>query len=342
MTDISDHPLMNAIDAFASAHNFVRDAAEFPVAVAVSGGPDSMALCYVLSRWALQNSVQIHAITVDHGLRAESSTEARRVGEWLADLPNVRHAVLTRTIDKEHTKSRIMEDARNDRYAMMADYCASHNIRYLFVAHHRDDQAETFLFRLAKGSGLDGLSCMAASQDYGDDLVLVRPFLALSKEDIHDYCTAEDVPFIRDPSNEKDEFARPRLRASRAVLEGEGLTSKRLSVTAGRMARARAALEYYTDMAFSEALQERDADYLCFDFSMLSAQPTETRLRVLLAVISGFWPDRSYAPRMEKAEDLERRIFEGAEPFKGATLGGVVFAMEKGGEALSVRREKTP
>ena len=308
-----------------------------PLAVAVSGGPDSMALCYLLSQWVGRNGTQIHALTVDHGLRPEAAKEAAQVGDWLANWPHIRHVTLTRETVGDQD-SRIMEDARHDRYAMMADYCAQQGIENLMVAHHRDDQAETFLFRLAKGSGLDGLACMRTAQPYNDDLTILRPLLPYSKADLVAVCEDNMLPYIEDPSNKSENFARPRLRKIAAALAEEGLTPKRLSVTATRMARARQALEEITEDIFARAVQQSDMDTMALDYDFLMKQPAEIRLRVVLKLMDTLGPNRNYAPRMEKCEDLESRIFGNAH-FKAATLGGVIFRLDKAENILLAEKE---
>ncbi|MCB1721002.1 MAG: tRNA lysidine(34) synthetase TilS, partial [Alphaproteobacteria bacterium] len=112
-----------------------------PIAVAVSGGPDSMALCWLLSRWAVERGVKIHVLTVDHGLRPEAAEEAIQVGAWLGGWSQqVEHHILRW---KTPADTAIQEEARKARYGLMAEYCRVHDIRHLFLAHHRDDQAET-------------------------------------------------------------------------------------------------------------------------------------------------------------------------------------------------------
>lgn len=329
-------------DDFAALPLFqnILKAAPESVALAVSGGPDSMALCFMLSRWAQTYGIDLHAITVDHGLRPEAADEAAQVGLWLAEWPRVSHVTLARAPDNEAGQSRVMEEARHDRYAMLAGYCDKQHISHLFVAHHRDDQAETFLFRLAKGSGLDGLSCMAPVKPYDENLDIVRPFLEMTKDNIVALCKDADIPYIEDPSNKNVDFARPRLRKSAEILAGEGLSAKRLSVTASRMARARTALDYYAQAAFKDALAEKEDDYITFDYKVLRAAPAEIRLRVLLAALACFYPDRNYAPRMEKCEELAARIFDSAGGFKAATLGGAIFRLDGGRTCLSIAKEK--
>lgn len=302
------------------------------IALALSGGPDSMALCHILSHSGL---FDIYAITVDHGLRNESADEAANVQAWVKDWPRVTHTILRWDGDKPD--SRIMEEARRARYALMADYCRVRDVAHLFVAHHRDDQAETFLIRLAAGSGLDGLSGMRAQQALENGLVLVRPFLPFGKDRLVATCHARNIPFVIDPSNAKEDYLRPRLRAARAALEEEGLSNKRLSVTAARLARARDALETIAAQAYDDCRMEEDADSTTFDMDRFRACPAEIRLRLLLAVMDRLHPARDYAPRMEKVEDLLDAL-ENLD-FKGRTLGGCVFALKGAGRALYVGRE---
>jgi tRNA(Ile)-lysidine synthase len=200
------------------------------VAVAVSGGPDSMVLCRVLSfAGEGADGINIHALTVDHGLRAEASEEAELVGEWVKGWPCVKHAVLTRKAVKGKTK--IQEQAREDRYRLLARYCRDHGIETLFLAHPADDQAETILFRLAMGSGIDGLAGMQSRMQHQEHgLMLCRPFLGITKEDLVACCRAENIPYVTDPSNKNPHFARIRLRQSSEILAREGLSAKRLFV----------------------------------------------------------------------------------------------------------------
>lgn len=213
------------------------------IAIGVSGGPDSMALAYLFSRWTEeQNGPHIHVLSVDHGLRPEAVAEVEHVRQMSESWPKTAHYILK--WEGEKPAQRVQESARAARYDLMAAHCKSHDIGALALAHHRDDQAETVLFRLAKGSGLDGLAGMRQVQKRGG-LDLFRPLLDVSKEDILALCAVENIAYIEDPSNEKKRYARVRLRQSREVLEREGISSKRLAMTAKRMDRARCALDYF-------------------------------------------------------------------------------------------------
>lgn len=308
-----------------------------PLAVAVSGGPDSMALLWLLARWNKDLRQKIFVYTVDHGLRAESADEAARVQSWISGWQNVSHRILRWEGDKPET--RILEAARVARYALLAAAMKRDGAESLFIGHHRDDQAETFLIRLAKGSGLDGLAGMRAVQESPLGIKLLRPLLDVPKQDLVDLCRAENIPFVEDPTNENEEYLRPRLRAAQRILAEEGLSAKRLSVTAGRLARARDALERLSLELFDRAVTARCENGLSMDFNMLRDAPEELVLRALLRAMEEVAPADDYGPRMEKLETLMARIL-GEADFKGATLGGCVFAKRDKNRALWVGKEE--
>jgi tRNA(Ile)-lysidine synthase len=296
------------------------------LACAVSGGPDSMALLYLLSRFAEPRGVHIKAFTVDHGLRSESAEEARKVAGWCAALPNVDHEILHWSGDKP--ESRVLEEARAARYALLAGAMKRVGAQHLFVAHHQDDQAETFLIRLAKGSGLDGLSGMRSVQILDEDKYIVRPLLDAAKADLIGICDGNNIAYVNDPTNENQNYLRPRLRAAKDILEEEGLSAKRLSVTAKRLLRAREALEDLAEDLFSDALKEKREGGFVLDHALLKNSHEELVLRVVLHAMDQLRPDSDYGPRMEKAETLLERILHDPA-FNGATLGGCIFAMDR-------------
>ncbi len=310
-------------------------AGDVPLAAAVSGGPDSMALLWLLARRAAARSEIIHAYTVDHGLRPESADEASQVGAWVKDWAGVIHHILR--WEGAKPDSRILEAARAARYTLIADAMAREGLSHLCVAHHRDDQAETFLIRLAKGSGLDGLAGMRPVQARGP-VTLLRPLLDISKDDLIALCGAQDIPYVTDPTNGNGRYLRPRLRAARDILEEEGLSAKRLSVTARRMARAREALEHMATGLFAHSVIEQGQKGFLLNLNQLKASPEELVLRAILHAMDDLCPAASYGPRMESAESLVDRILHD-DAFKGATLGGCVFALDRKNETLSIERE---
>lgn len=311
--------LPHIISAFWDLHNLNG----VPLAVAVSGGPDSMALAHALVAQAAESSAELHILTVDHGLRAEAAKEAADVAAYFGGKDHVTTQVLKRILDEDNKHKRIQETARKDRYALMADYCAEKGMKYLFLAHHADDQMETVLFRLAKGSGLDGLAGMRDVQPYGKGLTLCRPLLSLSKEDLLSYCAAYDIPYIEDKSNEDDKFARVRLRKSQDVLAEEGFTAQRLSVTAQRISRAGQALDFFVEKVLGQALKNKETDRFVFSLSELIDAPEEIRLRIFQRVFGALSLEtQPYGPRLEKIEVLVTDLFAAPQDFKRRSLGG--------------------
>ncbi len=308
------------------------------VAVGVSGGPDSMALCKLLSDWSssLDCSLEIHVLSVDHGLRKQAAQEAALVHEIVSKWPHITHSVLRWEGDKPDT--RIQEEARGARYGLMAAYCERHAIKHLFLAHHQDDQAETFLFRLAKGSGLDGLAAMMPAQDYSPSLALLRPLLEVPKTRLIATCVENDVSFVEDPSNDSDKYARVRLRKSRDVLKEEGLTSKRLSTTAMRLARARQALDQISDMAMQDITIQKDTKRIALNLEVLKAWPGEIGLRVLIKSMADLNDSDGYGPRMEKVESLFEALMVSPE-FRRQTLGGCIIQRDDGASQLIIELE---
>jgi len=207
------------------------------IAVAVSGGSDSMALLHLLHS-VLSRSSQppparggeaLVAVTVEHGLRAESLTEAKAVGTWCKQ-HNIEHHILPWTGTKP--KTAVHEAARAARYELLENFCRQHHILHLATAHHADDQAETILQRIAKASGPHGLSGMA-EHSFTPQLHLWRPLLHVRKSELVNYCEVHKIPCARDPSNENEKYARGRLRGAAEVLAAEGLTVENL----GRLAQ---------------------------------------------------------------------------------------------------------
>lgn len=333
MAEISAEEFDFLLSKFPDIHN------EDVVGVAVSGGPDSMALTYLLSRWAEKHGKQVLAVSVDHGLRPEARAEAEQVGAIVMQWPCVAHQILSWVGEKPET--RILEEARAARYELLADFYKTETVRFLFLAHHLDDQAETFLIRLCKGSGLDGLSGMRLRQLYKEDdacsLTLLRPLLSVSKEQLIATCDAHGIDYVRDPSNENESFLRPRLREARAVLEAEGLSNKRLANTAGRLARAREALDEITDTVQGEACRDQGGG-VRIDLRVLERWPEEIGFRVFLRSLKRVGRQDGYGPRLEKVESLFDSLMRCRDTLK-ETLGGCIVTCDRSAGCIIIQPE---
>ncbi len=193
----------------------------FPIAVATSGGADSLALLLLTHRWAQQKKGRVIGLTVDHGLRIESKKEALFVQKW-AYKEGIEH--ITLKWEGEKPTSRLQEKAREARYQCLINWCKNNHISTLLLGHHQQDQEETFWLRLSSGSGLDGLSGMK-KKSFREGIVLLRPLLKFPKERLKATLLAENHIWIEDPSNQNPRFFRGRLRS---FLEKEGLSQIRL------------------------------------------------------------------------------------------------------------------
>lgn len=259
--------------------------------LAVSGGPDSTALLILAARWraALRKGPQLIAVTVDHGLRRESAAEARAV-EALSRKLGVRHLTLRWRGKKPETG--LQEAARAARYRLLAEAALAANARCILTAHTLDDQAETVLFRMMRGSGLTGLGAMmpASLLPSIDDteIMLARPFLDIPKARLLATLDRARMAFAHDPSNLDPRFARPRLRELMPALAREGLDARRLAMLARRLRRAEAAIEMAVGVAAS-ALSERswsERGPIVFDAEQFYRLPAEVALRLLARAIS--------------------------------------------------------
>jgi tRNA(Ile)-lysidine synthase len=265
------------------------------VVLAVSGGPDSIALMWLAARWRrnLARGPRLIAVTVDHGLRAEAAREARDV-KRLARTLDLSHRTVRWTGAKP--KTGLPAAARAARYRLLAQAARASGATHILTAHTRDDQAETLLMRMLRGSGIAGLAAMAR-QSERDGVLLARPFLHISKSQIVATLKKAKIGFADDPTNRDMNFTRPRLRALMPVLAAEGGDTRNLARLASRLARANAAVEVLADGAErylalrdGEASRSRlDASaFKIFDFKAFAAIPEEVRVRLLQRAIDRF------------------------------------------------------
>jgi tRNA(Ile)-lysidine synthase len=253
--------------------------------LAVSGGPDSTALMVLAARWrdALATPPKLIAVTVDHGLRAESKAEAVAVARLARQL-GMTHRTLRWTGRKP--KTGLQQAARAARYRLLAQAARQARVSHILTAHTLDDQAETVLIRMTRGSGMTGLAAMARGSalpaDQAGQVQLVRPLLEISKSRLIATLKAAKIPFADDPSNRDPRFTRARLRPLMPVLAQEGLDARRLSLLARRLKRADAALEAAVDLAMAGlAVTPSAAGAIAFDAAGFSRLPAEIALRVL-------------------------------------------------------------
>ncbi len=286
------------------------------VAIAVSGGADSLALCLLADAWARRRGGRVSALTVDHGLRPGSADEARAVGRWLKTRGLDHHVLRWRGAKPA---SGVQAAARTARYRLLGTWCREAGVLHLALAHHLDDQAETFLMRLGRGSGVDGLAAMSAIVEKPSARV-VRPLLGVAKVRLQATLRGLGQDWIEDPSNRDPGFARTGARAALSGLAAAGLSADVLAQTASGLARARIALEDAAAALAATCCSVYPEGYVRIDGPALAAAPAEISLRVLgrvLASVGG----AAHGPGREKLERLHARLVGGGAD-AGRTLGG--------------------
>jgi tRNA(Ile)-lysidine synthase len=258
--------------------------------LAVSGGPDSVALMWLAARWrrALARGPRLIAVTIDHGLRVEAAREAREVKR------------LARSLDIEHRTMRwngakpssgVPAAARAERYRLLGEAARRVSATHILTAHTRDDQAETLLMRLLRGSGIAGLSAMARETKRAG-VTLARPLLTVPKSRLIATLDKAKIAYADDPTNRDTAFTRPRLRALLPLLAAEGGDARGLARLAARLARANAAVEVLTDGAErylalkGNATPHEKAWEL--EVKAFAALPEEIRLRLLMRAFNRF------------------------------------------------------
>ena len=215
------------------------------LAVAVSGGPDSLALAYLTKCYSLKHKIKIKYYIVNHKIRKESSLEAKIVKKILKKI-NIQCTILDWN-GKKPTKN-IQAKAREKRYSLLTRECKKNNIKYLLIGHHLNDLLENFLIRIVRGSGLNGLISFSKNTKYRDqDLYILRPLLNLEKKDLLYVSNKVFNFFVKDPTNINKDYKRTRIRNLLNSLEKEGLDVKKLKLTISNLKDSDKSIRFYVD-----------------------------------------------------------------------------------------------
>ena len=301
------------------------------LAVAVSGGADSMVLSLLAADWARARGGTVTALTVDHRLRAESRREALWVRRALA-ARKISHRILTWRAGAKMTGANLQARAREARYGLLEDWCRAKGVLHLLAAHHQDDQAETFVMRLARGSGYYGLAAMAPVVERAG-MRLLRPLLDVPRDELRSFLEDEGADWIEDPSNENTIFTRVRVRRAMPGLAAAGVGAARIAETAIRLGRDRLAMDHGVAKLLARAAAPDPAGFIHVKREALLDAPAAVGLRALarLIVTVGGAP---YPPRFVR---LRRLYDEIAGPCRTRTLGGACIRKGPGAVLLLCR-----
>lgn len=281
------------------------------IAVGVSGGADSLALVLKANEELTVFGRKIIALTVNHKLRPSSDDEAQYVNTLMKQ-NHIEHHILT--WDDPKPENGTEEAAREARYSLMINWCKQHHIQALMVAHHRQDQAETFLMRLERGSGLEGL-CSMRPVCLRDGVRILRPFLNTNPQDLKTYLRRKNIRWVDDESNNETKFLRNRLRRFFPILSKEtGISASKIVTAVNNLQCAEDFIQSAVETVLNQQVKSPQSDVFHFKYSDFLTWHKEIKFRIISHLCR-----RAYIPRADRVLHLIKLLEK--LPFKCATLG---------------------
>ena len=304
------------------------------LAVAVSGGPDSLALAYLVKCYSLKHKIKVKYYIINHKLRKESSLEAEMVKKILKKI-NIQCKILNWN-GKKPSKN-IQAIAREKRYSLLSRECEKNNIKYLLLGHHLNDLFENFFIRLVRGSGLNGLISFSKNTKYrNQDLNIIRPLINLEKKDLLYISNIVFNFFVRDPSNLNQDYKRTRIRKLLCSLEKEGLDLKKLELTINNLKDSDKSIKFYVDKNLKKNvvfLKSKNTHILSSNFF---DQSHEIIFRSLTNLIQKLGK-KYYPVRGKSINELIKKINKNS--FTKVTLGGCYI--ERVNETILISQESS-
>ena len=298
--------------------------------IAVSGGPDSLALTALAKSYSYENKCKIYYVLVDHNLRKDSSLEAISVKKLLKK----NQINLNILKNKELIKKNVQSEARRIRYSLLTNFCKKRRIKTILTAHNFEDQVETFFIRLSRGSGLEGLSSMKQINKMNNNINLVRPLLDVKKIQLIKISKVIFGRFYKDPTNKNTKYLRTRIRNLKKSLETSGINYDQVFRSIKNLASSRDTLELYFNKIYKETVKKNKNKIFIRleDFNSLNK---EMKMRVFKKSIKDF-TNSYYSPRSKKIFNLIDQIRAKKNP--KLTLGGCIISREK--NHIILKKEK--
>ncbi|MDC0618957.1 tRNA lysidine(34) synthetase TilS [Pelagibacteraceae bacterium] len=299
--------------------------------IAVSGGPDSLALVALTKAYSYTKKTKFKYVLVDHNIRKMSAQEAKQVKNLLKK----NQINLNIILNKKKIKRNIQGLARNARYEILSNYCKKNNINTLLTAHNLEDQVETFFIRLSRGSGLKGLSSMNYLSKINNKINLYRPLLDTNKKFLIKISKTIFGKYFKDPSNKDLKYLRTKVRNLKKPLEKSGIEYGQIIKSINNLALSKATLDDYLKKIYKDIIKKKKKEIL-LNFKKFKKYNREIQIALINESIKKL-KKNYYNVRSKKVvnliECLEKRNF------KKSTLGGCVFNLKK--ENLSLNIEKT-
>ena len=299
--------------------------------VAVSGGPDSLALVALVKAYSFTKKIKIRYVLVDHNIRKNSAQEAKQVKNLLKkNLIN-----LTTVLNKNKITNNIQSSARKIRYEILSNYCKRNKINTLLTAHNLEDQVETFLIRLSRGSGLRGLSSMSSLSKINNNINLYRPLLDVKKKFLIKISKIVYGKYIKDPSNIDSKYLRTRIRNLRKPLKKSGIEYEQIIKSINNLSLSKDTLDIYFKKIFKDIIKKKGKEIL-INLKQFKAHNKEIKIAIIHDSIKRL-KRNYYNSRSKKVENLIKNIEKSS--FKKSMLGGCIFVLNKG--YLCLKAEKT-
>ena len=298
--------------------------------VAVSGGPDSLALVALTKAYNFSKKTKFYYLLVDHNIRKNSSQEAKKVKNLLKK----EYLKLEVLLNKKKITKNIQAEARKVRYDIIKNFCKKNNIKVILTAHNLEDQVETFLIRLSRGSGLKGLSAMKSLSKVNNQVSLSRPLLDTQKQFLIKISKTIFGKYFKDPSNRNEKYLRTRVRNLKKPLEKSGIKYEKIFKSIQNLSQSKKTLDVYLSNIFKELIKSSNSEIL-INFKKYKDLNNDIKIAVINQSIKQL-KNNYYDSRSEKVENLISNLDK--KDFKNSTLGGCVFF--KKGEYLCLKSEK--
>ena len=298
--------------------------------IAVSGGPDSLALTALAKSYSYENKCKIYYVLVDHNLRKDSSLEAISVKKLLKK----NQINLNILKNKELIKKNVQSEARRIRYSLLTNFCKKRRINTILTAHNFEDQVETFFIRLSRGSGLEGLSSMKQINKMNNNINLVRPLLDVKKIQLIKISKVIFGRFYNDPTNKNTKYLRTRIRNLKKSLETSGINYDQVFRSINNLASSRDTLELYFNKIYKDTVKKKK-NKIFIRLEGLNNLNKEMKMRVFKKSIKDF-TNSYYSPRSKKIFNLIDQIRAKKNP--KLTLGGCIISREK--NHIILKKEK--
>ncbi len=298
--------------------------------VAVSGGPDSLALAALTKAYTFCKKTKFHYLLIDHNIRKNSSQEAKKVKNLLKK----EHINLKVLLNKKKITKNIQAEARNIRYDILKSFCKKNNIKVILTAHNLEDQVETFLIRLSRGSGLKGLSAMKSLSKINNQVILFRPLLDTRKQFLVRISKTIFGKYFKDPSNKNQKYLRTKVRNLKIPLEKSGIKYEKIFKSIQNLSQSKTTLDGYLSNIFKEFIKKSNSEIL-INFKKYKDLNVDVKIAVINHSIKEL-KSNYYDLRSKKVENLISNLNK--KDFKNSTLGGCIFF--KKGEYLCLKVEK--